>query len=798
MRGRTLFGLCLLFLALVLSPSCQEIINYPAPSLVSLSPNNYDAGDPPFTLTVTGYNFTPASAILWNNLPLTSGVFVSQNVMTAVIPASFVATPGQVSVTIETPQPGGGIAQPPLTFTINPTQSQIPLISSISPTSMTAYGALPTLYVYGSNFVSLSTVAVNGSNRVTTVVSTTELQAVLLSSDTANSGVLQISVVNPPPGGGSSNLVSLPVNNPVPSLTALTPTGVLAGSVTPTLTITGSAFVPNSYITINGVQRPTIFAGATSLSTTLTSADVSFGGVNQVRVVNPSPGGGTSNLVTFPVNPATTVGLPALEDLDPYGYPALEGICGSCSGTIPTLANAGPSLNSNGQFMAFASISSNLLLNQTTTTSSVFLRSTCLSQGSSCVPRTFIGSVTSSGGIANGPSWEPSLDSSGSHVAYTSEATNLVTTTNVPSGVKQVYWSPVCTSTAGCSNSTGPVTTLVSTAADGVSPGNGDSYNPVISPDGQYVAFTSLATNLVANVFLDGVTPQVFIRNTCNGTTTSGCTPTTYLVSSPDLATPGNGPSFNPAISNDGLYVSFTSTATNLGATAPNPGGGQEIFTRSTCVTTLGESTNTCTPITYLASTPDGVTPAGGSSLESALSGDGRFVAFASTATNLGTASGGVQQIFVRDTCNNVVTTTCTPSTILVSSPDGSTAANGMSEHPTMNRCGGTGGSCVTGQFVAFASVASNLGVNVSPGVENVFVRNACLGVTTSTTVTCTPATNLASQPAGTSPPPSNGNNIVPAISGDGHSVGFISFANNLVPYLTSGFQDVFLGPTNF
>ena len=795
MRGRIYFVLLALLIATALFSSCQELINYPAPTLIALSPNNTTAGQPPFTLTVTGNHLTPATAVVWNGLPL-AAIFVSGNEMTATIPAALIQNPAQISVILETPQPGGGISQP-LTFTINPTQAAIPTLTYINPTSVMTGTSSALLYVYGTNFVSLSTVTVNGSNRPTSFTSPTTLIAALTASDVSNSGTLQIAVVSPPPGGGSSNPVSLTITNPVPAISGLTPSATLAGSVPPALTIAGSSFVSNSYITINGVPRTTIFGGSTSLATLLTTADMSVGGINQIQVVNPAPGGGKSNLLTYPVNPATTIGLPVLVDLDPNGFPALSGICGSdCSTSIPSLTTAGPTINSNGQFVAFSSMSDNLLLAQSTTTPQVFLRSTCLGLGTSCIPRTEIISVSSTGADANGPSWEPSLDSNASDVAYTSEATNLVTTTSVPSGVRQVYWGPVCTA-ATCNVAPGsPTTTLVSVAADGVTPGNADSYNPVISPDGQYVAFTSLATNLVSSVDFDGVTPQVFIRATCGGLVSTTCLPTTYLVSSPDLVTPGNAPSSDPAISTDGEYVSFTSSATNLGATAPNPGSTQQVFRRTTCVTTLGQSTNTCTPINYLMSTPDGVTPANSGALDSAVSTDGRFVAFATTGTNLGTASGGTQEIYVRDTCLNVTLTTCTPSTILISTADGVTPANGFSEHPSINGCGATTSTCTTAEIIGFASKASNLGVNVSNGVENIFTRNACLVVTT--TITCTPLTNLASQPAGTSPQPSNGNSYVPAISGDGHSVVFISFANDLVPFPSSGFQDIYLAPTLF
>ena len=392
-------------------------------------------------------------------------------------------------------------------------------------------------------------------------------------------------------------------------------------------------------------------------------------------------------------------------------------------------------------------------------------------------------------------------------MAFTSTATNLVSYVSTPGSTSQVYWQPTCQSTT---TSCTPV--LVSLSADQSSAGNGASYNPVISPDGQYVAFVSLATNLVSGIVVDGVTPQVYIRTICAGATpatqTTSCVPTTYLVSTPDGITPGNKPSSDPAISNTGLYVSFASTATNLGATAPNPNGAQEIFERSTCVTTIGSSVNSCVPITNLVSSPDGgATAANGASTEPAISPDGRFVAFASTATDFGIASAGVQQVYVYDTCIGVVVTTpatCSPSSpMLVSTPDTATTpvtpGNALSENPSVSVCNATTtteGTCPGGVLIAFSTKSTNLSPNVVNGVENVFVRSTCADLPSGTTA-CIPRTALASQPAGASAA-ANGDSIVPALSGDGHTVSFISAANNLVAIDSNGLPDIFLAATSF
>jgi hypothetical protein len=174
-----------------------------------------------------------------------------------------------------------------------------------------------------------------------------------------------------------------------------------------------------------------------------------------------------------------------------------------------------------------------------------------------------------------------------------------------------------------------------------------------------------------------------------------------------------------------------------------------------------------------------GTIPANGASSEPSMTTDGRYVAFASTATNLGTASGGIQQIYERDTCNGG-TSGCAGTNLLISTSDGATPGNAMSETPSISQ---------TGEFVAFASVASNLSAITQNGIENIFVRSPCLSGTTG----CVEGTIVVSQPGGTSPPPANGPSLMPSLSGSGTAVSFLSFASNIVAGDTNGVGDVFL-----
>ncbi len=815
LRGKTCLALSVFVLAMGVLVGCQQTINYPSPTIATISPTSTSAGQPAFTLTVTGYNFTPASTVDWNSLPLTV-IFVNTNKLTAQVPATLVQTPGTSNITVVTPSPGGGTTLA-LTFTINPVASPVPQISGTSPTAVVAGSGSFTLTVNGSNFVSLSVLNLGNVPLQTAVISPTLLQATIPAASVSSSGMLQLTVVNPTspsPGGGGSNVYAFSVNNPVPSLTSISPTNAVAGGTSATVTVTGSGFVPNSVVLINGAARASSAGSTTTVSATLTGGDLTAGGVYKIQVMNPAPGGGTSNAALFAVDPTKAAGLPVLVDYAFDGSEANTGICGGLTncqsgGLGLTLQTSGPSVSTSGEFVVFASVSSNLLQNQVNGGSQIFVRDTCLA--GTCTPETFIVSVAADGTPANGPSAEPSVDSAADHAAYASLATNIVDYVSVSPGVRQVYWQPVCATTSTTSSTPASTLTacrtassttsgtsvgggvLVSLGADGT-PGNAESYNPVISPDGQFVAFISLATNLVSGVAVDGTTPQVYLRTMCNGATpllqgATTCAPTTYLVSSPDGITPGNAPSSHPAIGNVGTFVAFASTASNLisginNLPYPNP----EVFEQDECqLVTTG-----CVPSMSLISTPDGTALANGANSQPTISYDGRFVAFASAGTNLvGGPIPAFQQIYVRDTCRGA-TTTCTASTKLVSTLNGTTPANGLSESPSINP--DTTGS---GQFIAFASLASNLSTNAANGVENIYVRNTC-NTLISTTTACAPSTVLASQAAGTSPPAANGSSYAPSISADGTTVSFLSFASDLVPLDTNALEDIFLAATTF
>jgi hypothetical protein len=95
--------------------------------------------------------------------------------------------------------------------------------------------------------------------------------------------------------------------NPVPALTGLSPTTATVGSPAFTLVVTGMNFVSDSTVYWNGSARATTFVNSGRLDAAISTGDITAIGQIGVTVVNPAPGGGTSNTLFFTVviRPAT-------------------------------------------------------------------------------------------------------------------------------------------------------------------------------------------------------------------------------------------------------------------------------------------------------------------------------------------------------------------------------------------------------------------------------------------------------------------------------------------------------------
>ncbi|MBX7132940.1 MAG: hypothetical protein K1X67_09720 [Fimbriimonadaceae bacterium] len=284
-------------------------INNPAPTITTISPTSATAGGPAFTLTVNGTGFVNGSTVRWNGSNRTT-TFVNTTQLTAQITLADIATAGTATVTVLNAAPGGGTSGG-ATFTIN---NPAPGLTSISPASAIAGGPLFTLTVNGSGFNTSSIVRWNGSNRTTTFVSATQVTAQIPATDIATAGTATVTVFNPTPGGGTSGGLTFNINNPVPSLSSLSPSSAFSGSAGITLTVNGSNFINGCTVTWNGSNRTTTFVNSGQVTAIIPSSDLATPGVAAVRVSNPGPGGGLSGSLNFTINANVVSGNVVLSD----------------------------------------------------------------------------------------------------------------------------------------------------------------------------------------------------------------------------------------------------------------------------------------------------------------------------------------------------------------------------------------------------------------------------------------------------------------------------------------------------
>ena len=171
------------------------------------------------------------------------------------------------------------------------------------PAKLLAGSGTTSLVITGTGFVATSSVQVGGVLEPTTYGSATQLTASIPASQLVSGAQLAVIVLNNNGSNSASGpVVNLEIDNPAPVITSLVPATFLVGSVSGTVSIVGSGFVPASIVQINGTSRSTTFISSTQLDVTFTTADLATGAALAVTVVTPTPGGGTSAAASAPVN----------------------------------------------------------------------------------------------------------------------------------------------------------------------------------------------------------------------------------------------------------------------------------------------------------------------------------------------------------------------------------------------------------------------------------------------------------------------------------------------------------------
>jgi Tol biopolymer transport system component len=344
----------------------------------------------------------------------------------------------------------------------------------------------------------------------------------------------------------------------------------------------------------------------------------------------------------------------------------------------------------------------------------------------------------------DGNSNRPAISGDGRYVAFRSDASNLVP--DDTNGYPDVFVHDRLTGQ----------TTRVSVAGDGTE-GNGFSESPSISGDARYVAFRSDASNLVPDD-TNGC-PDVFVHDRQTGETTR--------VSVASDGTQGNAQAVCPAISSDGRYVAFPSFATNLVLGDTNGWADTFVHDRDHDEDGIYDEQDEPGAVhtVRVSVASDGTQSNESSMWKPVISGDGWYVTFYTSASNLvPDDTNGYPDVFVHDRHTGETTRVSVAS-------DGTQATGGFSDRGTIS---------ADGRYVAFQSVSSDLVDGDTNGAEDIFVHDRQTGETTRVSVASDGAQ-------------SNDDSDGPCISSDGRYVVFRSYANNLVPGDTNGYADIFV-----
>jgi Tol biopolymer transport system component len=327
----------------------------------------------------------------------------------------------------------------------------------------------------------------------------------------------------------------------------------------------------------------------------------------------------------------------------------------------------------------------------------------------------------------NGDSQGPALNDDGTLVAFDTQATDLVQDVQDDNHTLDVVLRD---RTAGR-------TELMSIAIDG-GVGNAESFDADITPRGRYVLFLSAASNLVQHD--DNRSRDIFVRDRLLGTTD--------LVSVASDGTPGNNFASGGAISDSGRYVAFASFANNLVPDDTNDAFDVFWHDRVTGETQLVSQSTTGEHGTV------------GFSAEPAISGDGRYVAFFSSADSLvPDDTNDTQDLFLRDVVAGTTERISVTSTeAQIHSPSGF-SVHGGSTVPAVS---------ADGRYVTFETGARHLVPEDTSGHIDVFRRDRVLGVTERVSVS-----DVEEQ--------ADGDSSDSAMNSAGDVIAFISLATNLV-----------------
>lgn len=421
----------------------------------------------------------------------------------------------------------------------------------------------------------------------------------------------------------------------------VSPSNVNAGGLDLTITLTGQGFVTRTIVTWDQHNLKTCVVTTTavnvcapandtgtvvSVTAVVPAALIAKAGTYFVQTLQPHSGTGTnglSNPVAFEVFPPANP-TPTVTSISPSSVPA-----GSVGQTL-TITGTNFLLTSDpsgGSQVRWNTTTQTTLTptNITATQIQVTVPATLLATAGGATvtaynppapplpspPCEVNCSGFGGGGTSNGTTFtitDPGAAAAKTSAAMVQEETpavsldgRYVSFTASQNGHTQIFARDTC---LGADSSCQPRTVLISSALDGTAAGD-DSHSPSSSSDGRYVAFSSLAANLVSEA---STGRQVYLRDTCFGAS-APCTPSTQLISTDPNGTLVGTEGILPSISASGRFVAFlavtpthsTTEAVSKSRTSAPNSGYRQVFVRDTC---LGAAN--CTPKTMRISLQPG------------------------------------------------------------------------------------------------------------------------------------------------------------------------------------------------
>jgi hypothetical protein len=273
------------------SSSVAFTVNPAQPVITSTSPSSLRVNSGTIALVVYGSYFSLSATVNWGATPLVT-TYLQGSILSALVPASLMATAGPVSVTVTT---AGGTSAP-LTFTVTPSQ---PLITSLSPASAPAGSAKFTLTINGNGFIPSSFSSLGTPRLVTTYVSPTQLTAVVPASLLTSPGVSGVTVYSPY-GGGWSPASTFTISPAPPSITSLNPASVCASSSGLSLTVMGADFTPSTTLSWGSTPLDPVYVSPTEL---LVDVPPNLFATQGTATITAGNAQGTSVPVSYTINP---------------------------------------------------------------------------------------------------------------------------------------------------------------------------------------------------------------------------------------------------------------------------------------------------------------------------------------------------------------------------------------------------------------------------------------------------------------------------------------------------------------